>query len=259
MVIAVKNATKIFGKERVLDSVEVRFPSGAVSAVAGVRGSGKSVLLRLLSGELKPDLGKIVSKRSSLKAVFPKNGNLFNGLKISDHCTVWTLLYPGFDTELFRSLLARAGIPEGSKTVNLSESMKKWIGISFVFASNADILIFDEPLLDLEPEMKALMLSMAAGAAEKGRSVIVALQEIAEFEKAVDFVVALNNGSLVLAGEAKKLLASHRLLPGASTISPDYKVIGPVLDERLAETTDDIGRKATLKEIVSGYINGSSS
>ena len=120
-------------------------------------------------------------------------------------------------------------------------------------------MIFDEPLPHLDPEMKVLLLDLLDEAAKKGRSVIVSSEEISELEERTGFVAALNNGSLVLSGESERLLASHRLLPGASTISPDYKVIGPVLDERLAETTDDIGRNATLKEIVSGYINGSSS
>ena len=259
MVIAVKNVTKIFGKKRVLDNVSVRFPTGALSAVVGAGGSGKTTLLRLLAGELKADSGKVAAKRSALKAVSSENGSFFTGLKISDHCTVWTLLYPGFDTKLFRSLLAEAGITEGSRLPNLSDASKKWLGISFVIASNADIMIFDEPLQNLGPEMKTLLIRLFDGIVQKGKTVIAALQEIGELEKSAAFVAALNNGSLVLAGETEKLLSSHRLLPGASTILPDYRVIGPVLDERLAETTDEVGRSATLKEIISGYINGSSS
>ena len=259
MVIAAKNLTKIFGRKRVVDDVSVRFQSGMVSAVVGTGGSGKTTLMRLLAGELKPDSGKVAVKKSALKAVSPENSDFFTGLKIADHCTIWTLLYPGFDTKLFRSLVAEAGIAEGSRLPNLSESMKKWLGISFVIASNADIMIFDEPLQNLEPELRAFLISTLGMVAQKGRTVIVSMQEIGEFEKSVSFVAALNNGSLVLSGETQKLLASHRLLPGASTISPDYKVIGPVFDERLAETTDEIGRIATLKEIILGYINGSSS
>ena len=259
MVIALENATKIFGKSRVVDGVSVAFPSGKISAVAGAHESGKTTLLRLLAGDLKPDRGRVVAKTRDSKAIACENSAFFKGLKIADYCTLWTLLYPGFDVKRCRLLLAEAEITESNRIHAFSDSMKTWFNISLVIASNADIMIFDEPLPHLDSGMKPLFLDLLDEMAKKGRTVVVSAQEISDLERSAHFVAALNRGSLVLSGETEKLVASHRLLPGASTISPDYKVIGPVLDERLAETTDDIGRNATLKEIVSGYINGSSS
>lgn len=259
MVISLENVNKTFGKKRVTDDVSVVFPSGTLSAVVGAPGSGKTTLLRLIAGDLKPDSGRVLAKTRDFRAIACENSAFFPGLKIADYCTLWTLLYPGFDVKRCRSLLSEAKITESNRIRAFSESMKTWFNISLVIASNADIMIFDEPLPHLDPEMKVFLLDLLDEAAKKGRSVIVSSEEISELEERTGFVAALNNGSLVLSGESERLLASHRLLPGASTISPDYKVIGPVLDERLAETTDDIGRNATLKEIVSGYINGSSS
>ena len=156
-------------------------------------------------------------------------------------------------------MLSKAGIAENNKFQTFSEGMKMWFKVSLVLASNADVMIFDEPLLHLDSEMKYGLISILEETAKNGGTVVVTSQEITEFEKSSGFVAALNNGTLVLAGETEKLLVSHRLMPGASTISPDFKVIGPVLNERLVETTDEVGRSATLKEIVSGYINGSNS
>lgn len=259
MVISLENVNKTFGKKRVADDVSVVFPSGKVSVVVGAPGAGKTTLLRLMAGDLKPDSGRVLVKRRVLRAVASENSAFFPGLKIADYCTLWTLLYPRFDVKRCRSLLAEAKITESNRIHSFSESMRAWFDISLVIASNAGIMIFDEPLSRLDPEMKILMLDLMDEAAKKGRTVIVSSEEISEFEQHAGFVAAMNNGSLVMSGDTERLLASHRLLPGASTISPDFKVIGPVFDERLAETTDDIGRKATLKEIVSGYINGSSS
>lgn len=259
MVISLENVTKIFGKKRVVDGVSVEFPSGKISAVVGAHESGKTVLLRLLAGELKPDSGKVVMKLGDSRAAAFENSAFFKGLRIADYCTLWTLLYPDFDVKMCRSLLAEAEITENNRIHAFSDSMKTWFNISLVLASNADVMIIDEPWPHLDSKMKFILLDLLGETAKKGRSVIISSEEITDLEKVTDFVVAMNNGSLVLSGYSEDLLASHRLLPGASTISPDYKVIGPVLDERLAETTDDIGRNATLKEIVSGYINGSSS
>jgi ABC-type multidrug transport system, ATPase component len=259
MVISLENVTKIFGKARVIDNVSVGFNSGELSVVVGDHGAGKSSLLRLLAGELKPDSGKVVVKTGDLRGFAYENSNFFPGLKTADLCTVWTLLYRGFDIKKFRSLLSEAGVAENSRISHLSDSMKSWFGSSLVLASNADIMIFDEPLQYLNSEIKARFIQLVENEAKEGKTVIVSSNEIADFEHSANFVAAFHNGSLVLAGQTEKLLSSHRLFPGASTISPDFKVIGPVLNERLIETEDNIGRKATLKDIVSGYINGSSS
>ena len=259
MVISLENVTKIFGKNRVVDDVSVRFPSGNISVVVGDHGSGKRTVLRMLAGELKPDSGKVVAKTGESKAFAYENNGFFPKLKTADLCTVWMLLYKNFDIKCFRSFLSEGGITENSRFPTLSNGQKSWFLISLVFASNADIMIFDEPLKNLESEQKSRFIELLDEAAKKGKTVIVSSNEIVDFENVAGFVAALSSGTLVLAGETESLLASHRLMPGASTISPDFKVVGPVLNERLVETTDEVGRNATLKEIVQGYVNGSSS
>lgn len=258
MVISLENATKIFRRTRVLDDITVKFPSGNVSAVVGDHGAGKTTLLRLLAGELKPDSGRVIARIGDLRGLSSENNDFLPKLKTADICTVWMLLYKNFDVKRFRSMLSEGEIAENSRFMTLSDAGKSWFSISLLLASNADIMIFDEPLKYLDSEMKIKFTELADETAEKGKTVIVSSEEIADFEKSAAFVAALYKGNLVLSGETEKLLSSHRLMPGASTISPDFKVIGPVLNERLVETTDEVGRNATLKEIVSGYVNGSS-
>ncbi len=257
--ISLKNVTKIFKKNRVLDDVTVRFPTGRLSVIVGEHESGKRTLLRLLAGELKPDSGRVIAKRRTSRAFAYKDNDFLEGLKMSDYCTLWSLLYRNFDMQKFRDMLSLAGIADNNKFPNFSEDMQTWFKISLVIASNADVMILDEPMLNLNSGMQQKLISVIEETANNGKTVVVTSQEISEFEKSAGFVAVLHNGTIILAGETEKLLACHKLMPGASTISPDFKVIGPVLNERLVETTDDVGRSATLKEIVSGYIHGSSS
>ena len=258
MVISLRKTVKIFDKQRVVDDVSVTFPSANITILVGPNGAGKTTLLRLLTGELKPDSGKITAKKKALKAIACEN-EFFTGFKISDYCTLWTLLYRGFDTKKFVSMLAEADINGRAKLHDLSAEKKTWFNISLVIASNADIMIFDEPLQDLNHDLKIRLLDLMVKEAKTGKTIVVSAQEIEELENFATFVAVLNNGSLVLSGKTEKILSSHRLFPVATTISPDFRVIGPVFNERLVETDDDIGRIATLKEIVLGYINGSSS
>ena len=259
MVISLENVNKSFGKQLTLNNISVTFPANGISVVVGAHDSGKTTLLRLLSGELKHDSGRISMKKMVLKAFADGKNDCSLGLKTAELYVLHTLLYRNFDKKTFDSLLSEAEIAENSKFSSLSDAEKAWFNISLVIASNADIMLFDEPLSELDSEMKVRALELLDKAAKEGRTVIVSAQEIGELEPLTTFTAALNKGNLVLAGETEKLIFSHRLFPGASTISPDFKVIGPVVNERLVEISDDFGRIATLKEIILGYINGSSS
>ena len=244
--ISFENVTKIFEKNRIVADISITFPESAVSAVVGLSGSGKTTLLRLISGELKPDYGKIVRKNNALCAYFDGKTSSFSGLKQNEIHTIWRLLYPKFDENKFRNL---------NENTNTNSDI---FNLSLTAASNAEIMLFDEPLQQLDSEQKSEFLNLFKESAESGKTVVVAVSEIGDLENIADHVVVLNEGSIVLAAEVNEILATHRLFPGATTISPDYKVIGPVFNERLILTDENVGRKATLKEIVTGYIHGSS-
>lgn len=246
--ISLEKVTKIFKKRSALDDVTLNFPSAEISVVLGLSGSGKTVLLRCLSGELKPDSGRIVRKNISLCAYAGENPDYFSKLGTSEILAMWRLLYPDFEEEKFRNFIGEKNISKNKQLFNMA----------LVSASNADVVIFDEPSECLDSEEKPNFLDLLKELALKGKTVIVGATEIGEFESIADRVVVLSSGKVVVAAKAGELLSSHRLFPGATTISPDYKVIGPVFNERLIQTDDEIGREATLKEIVTGYINGSS-
>ena len=256
--ISLENITKIAGKKRVIDSTSADFPASAVSLIASPQNAGKTTLCRIIAGELLPDSGKILKKRGVLCAFADETGDFFPEFTVSECCDIWCLLYPSFNNNTFERLISDSKISSGSKIQTLSQDLKKWLKISLVFSSNAEIMIFDEPMLHLDNEIKDKTLNLLKESAENGKTVIVASEETGDFENIISHIFVLNNGDIVLSSGIKELLSSHRLLPGATTISPDFEVIGPVFNERLVKTTDDIGRNATLKEIVKGYINGSS-
>lgn len=257
--ISLKNITKIADKKRIIDEINADFPDSAVSLVIAPKDAGKTTLCKIIAGGLLPDSGKILKKRWALCAFADKTGDFFPDFTVSESCTIWNLLYPSFNQNTFGTLVSDTKISQNTKIQALSPEQKKLLKISLVLASNAEIMIFDEPLSELNHETKNKTLNLLKESAENGKTVIIAAEEIDDFEKIAAHVFVLNNGDIVLSSEIKELLLSHRLLPGACTISPDFQVIGPVFNERLVKTTEDVGRNATLKEIVKGYVNGSSS
>lgn len=256
--ISLKNITKIADKKRIIDEINADFPDSAVSLLIAPKNAGKTTFCKVIAGELLPDSGKILKKRGDLCAFADKTGDFFPDFTINECCNIWNLLYPSFNLNTFDTLVSDSKISHNTKIQALSPEQKKLLKISLVFSSNAEIMVFDEPLQNLDREAKDKTLNLLKEYALNGKTVIVAAEETDDFESIVSHIFVLNNGDIVLSSGIKELLLSHRLLPGACTISPDFQVVGPVFNERLVKTTEDVGRNATLKEIVKGYINGSS-
>jgi phospholipid/cholesterol/gamma-HCH transport system ATP-binding protein len=172
VVIAIKGLKKSFGSLVVLDGIDIDIMKGENIAVLGRSGSGKSVLIKIISGLLKPDsgivkvLGKEVDKISAkeLQELRLKIGFSFQSSALYDSMTVReNLAFPlvrnkrELSTQevnkAIESVLNDVGLP---KTINqmpaeLSGGQKKRIGIARTLILKPEIMLYDEPTSGLDP------------------------------------------------------------------------------------------------------------
>ena len=170
--IEVKNITKIFGENRVLDDVSVTFDKGKTNLVIGKSGSGKTVLLKSIVGLHDVDEGEIIyddrvfNKMSfrEKKKIRKEMGMLFQGAALFDSFTVEeNVMYPldmftehSFHEKLDRVnfCLQRVNMENSNKLypAELSGGMKKRVGIARAIALNPRYLFCDEPNSGLDPQ-----------------------------------------------------------------------------------------------------------
>jgi phospholipid/cholesterol/gamma-HCH transport system ATP-binding protein len=167
----VRQLKKSFGSQVILEDMSFRIEDGESAAIIGRSGGGKSVLLKLLIGLLKPDAGEILidgenivgmSERQLLR-VRGKFGMVFQGAALFDSMSVaenisFALkrlgkLTPAEINRRVATVLDVVGLPgiQRKKPAELSGGMRKRVGLARAIVYEPEIVLYDEPTTGLDP------------------------------------------------------------------------------------------------------------
>jgi len=217
-VIQLKEVTKDFGPQRVLDGVSLDIHPGKTTVIAGGSGQGKSVTLRLILGLMAPDAGSILVKgrdittmnRSELNEIRTSFGVLFQGSALLDSLSVFdnvalplqerTKLGREEIRERVMGTLIQLGLVghEEKFPAQLSGGMKKRVGLARALQLQPDIMLFDEPTTGLDPEKTLEIYRLFYETQQKfGYTSVIVSHDIPKVFNLADQVVVLNRGKLV--------------------------------------------------------------
>jgi phospholipid/cholesterol/gamma-HCH transport system ATP-binding protein len=232
--IRVRGLSKAFEGQRVLDSVDLEVARGETLTVLGRSGTGKSVLLKLIIGLLRPDRGEIeingveVTRFSldQLNSVRKTIGFLFQQSALYDSLTVqenvaFPLRRHPVMTEMMTesemqsrvlALLGSVGMAEAREKMpaDISGGMKKRVGLARALALDPSIVLLDEPTTGLDPitagEITDLIGKLRA---ERQVSSVIVTHDIRSVKGISDRLALLNEGSIVISGSLQDLKQSR--------------------------------------------------
>lgn len=185
MKIELKNITKEFKKNIVLNDVNMTLESGNIYGFIGKNGSGKSILLKIMCGFYKPNNGKVIYDGIDIVAnnSFPKN-------------TRALIEKPGFisdltgyeNLEMLAAIEGKIGASEIIKTLekvnlleekdkkfgNYSLGMKQKLGVAQVLMEDPEVMIFDEPFNGIEEDTSNKLRELLKLECQKGKIIIIA-------------------------------------------------------------------------------------
>jgi phospholipid/cholesterol/gamma-HCH transport system ATP-binding protein len=223
------NVHKSFGSQYVLRGLNLEIPAGAIYAVIGQSGTGKSCLLKHLIGLMRPDAGEIwiddteISslKGRALNTIRSRFGMLFQGGALFDSLSVYdnvafplrekTKLSETTIREKVHERLAQVGLPgtDAKFPAELSGGMRKRVALARALVSEPEFLLFDEPTTGLDPiRVNAIhQLILDLHKLFHFTAVIVS-HEIPEIFSLATHVAMLHQGVIVVAGTPAELQAS---------------------------------------------------
>jgi phospholipid/cholesterol/gamma-HCH transport system ATP-binding protein len=202
-----------FARHQVLRDISLTVPRGQTLVVIGESGCGKTVLLKLLIGLLRPTAGRVTFDGRVLadlgdRALTEQRlrfGFLFQGAALFDSMTVFdnvafSLRHTGRHVaaeirETVRQRLNEVGLSpevEGKKPAELSGGMKKRVGLARALAVNPEVMLYDEPTTGLDPIMSDVINELILQVRQRHPvTSIVVTHDMKTVQKVADRVVML--------------------------------------------------------------------
>jgi ABC-2 type transport system ATP-binding protein len=242
-VISLQNISKSFGKNRALIDVSLDIPQGVVFALLGENGAGKTTMIRILTGSLKPDFGTAsVMGLSCLRdgqRIRQQTGYVSDSPAMYEWMTAdeigWFTSafyddeFPGRYTEALMGF----DVPPGVKLKNMSKGQRAKVALALATAHDPELLILDEPTSGLDPMVRRQFLESMVDRASLGRTVLLSSHQINEVERVADWIGILHQGHLKLVQPLEVLRDSTRVVTATMEHSDSTVVLprGEVLTE----------------------------
>lgn len=224
--IVVRNLTKRFGRQLVLDHLSFEVPRGTTAVIMGGSGAGKSVLLRHINGLLRPDEGEVVVDgvnvstlaEDELSSFRLRVGMVFQGSALFDSMTVGDNVafalrehtrYPEARIrEIVTGKLALMGLRdvEHKMPAELSGGMQKRVAIARAIAVEPEVMLYDEPTAGLDPMTAAVISNLILRLQNTIRATAVAVtHDMNTAFKIADRIFLLKCGKFVAEGTPEEI------------------------------------------------------
>ncbi len=213
--IEIHSLTKSFEKIKAVDEVSVTIKDNIVFGLIGTNGAGKSTVLRMISGVLKPDSGTVTVDHMPVYDNVEAKKQLFfiadepyffansNARAMERY---YSGVYENFDRKEFYRYLESFNLDKGRKINTYSKGMKKQLALLLGICAHTKYLLCDETFDGLDPVMRQGVKSILAKEMEEsGLTPVIASHNLRELEDICDHVGLLHKGGVLLSRDLEDM------------------------------------------------------
>jgi ABC-2 type transport system ATP-binding protein len=230
VVLRTAGLTKRFGRTTALDGLDLEVRAGEVHAFLGPNGAGKTTTIRILLGLLRKDGGQAVLLggdpwRDAVElhrrlAYVPGNVTLWPALSGGEIIDLLGRLRGGLDPGRRRTLIDRFDLDPTKKARAYSTGNRQKVALIAALASDAELLLLDEPTAGLDPLMEAVFRDCVNAERQQGRAILLSSHILAEAEALSDRVTIIRAGRAVETGTLAELRHLTRTSVDAELAGP---------------------------------------
>lgn len=236
--IKIEELTYLHGKGtpyeiKALDGIDLSIPQGVITGIIGHTGSGKSTLVQMFNGILRPETGRVLldgndiwQKPKNIRSVRFKVGlvmqypeyQLFEDTVYKDIAFGPKNMGLGEDEikERVTESVKFAGLPEDILTkspFDLSGGQKRRVAIAGIIAMRPDVLVLDEPAAGLDPRgREAIFNNIVDYQKESGSTVVIVSHSMEDMARYCDKLVVMNDGKICMEGDADHIFSQSKKL-----------------------------------------------
>ena len=199
---------------RVLNDITLELSEGHIHGLLGCNGIGKTTLLKLICGIMRPNSGEVrvdgldpmarTPQMFSELMIIPEEFDLPN-LSLERYATMMKPFYPRFDYGSMRRYAEELKVNTEDKLHSMSMGQRKKAYIAFALACNVRTLLMDEPTNGLDIPSKSIFRRLLASYVDESRMVIISTHQVADVESLLDNIVILDNEGVALAATTTEI------------------------------------------------------
>ncbi|MFS4432178.1 ATP-binding cassette domain-containing protein [Chryseobacterium sp. S90] len=248
--ITFKNLSFAYSQKKVLNDVNLQYEPGKIYYLLGPNGFGKSTLLRSIAGLHRPKTGSLeVNNHPAFKRnikllqdlCFVSDGMYCPDMLITKFAALYGSLYPLFKMDTFYQYLFMFEVKKEAHISELSFGQRKKLFLAFAFATNARIILLDEPINGLDIKSKREFRKILTETANDDKTVIIGTHDVSDMDILADGITVLGQQEVIFHQntsdilqklafdivkdpiEAKQALYSEQTYQGFMTITPNIK------------------------------------
>ena len=214
------------GERAIFDSVDISIPRGKVTAIMGPSGTGKTTLLKLIGGQLRPDNGKILLEgtdiprlgrrelfevRERMGMLF-QSGALFTDMSVFENVAFPLRVHTQLPEDMIRDVvlmkLQAVGL-RGARDLmpsELSGGMARRVALARAIALDPDIVMYDEPFTGQDPIAMGVLVNLIRRLNQAlGHTSIIVSHDIKETLGIADYIYLLSDGRVIAKGTPEEL------------------------------------------------------
>ncbi len=228
--VVIKNMSFARGDRMIFDDITLTIPRGKITAIMGPSGTGKTTLLRLIGGQLKPDSGTILVDHSYINqlsrpelyklrrhiGMLFQSSALFTNLSTFENVAFALREHTQLDEELIRTVvlmkLQAVGL-RGARDLmpsELSGGMGRRVALARAIALDPQLIMYDEPFTGLDPIALGVIVKLIRDLNDAlGMTSILVSHDVHEATAIADYIYLIADGKIIGQGTPQQLQQDH--------------------------------------------------
>lgn len=197
--------TKVYGKNKIIDSISMNIKEGEIYGFVGKNGAGKSTTMRMLCGLSYPTSGQIIMDNELLPdysklGVLIEAPGLYYNMTAIDNLSYKAMMLGCNNKDQLKEILKSVGLDSNLKTrvKDFSLGMKQRLGIAIALVGNPNLLVLDEPINGLDPQGIAEVRDVLLNLNKKGITIMISSHILTELYKVATSYGFISKGKLLL-------------------------------------------------------------
>lgn len=222
--IELRNLTKKYPLFSV-DQISLDVKQGYITGLIGPNGVGKSTLIKMILGNVRPDSGSVKILGNDMPAhevdikqriaIVSDDCFYYEHLTISDTKKMIAPFYKRWNDKKFNNYLEQFELSPKKKIADLSKGMKIKFALAVALSHAAELLIMDEPTSGLDPVFRRELLDLLADMMQDERNTIIFSSHITtDLDRIADYITFINRGKIVFNETKEEVMERYVIVKG---------------------------------------------